>query len=68
MCMSKPKASSSQGQAASPPSIIDTTMAQRDEQGKRKARSGYASLFKTGSRLGDTKQPNLSVKSLLGST
>jgi hypothetical protein len=32
----------------------------------RRKRSGYANLFKTGSRLGDTKAPNLSVKQLLG--
>lgn len=63
MCQSKPKASG----AGAPPSIIDTSAAQKSEASLRRQRSGYASMFKTGSRLGDTRQPSLMSKALLGS-
>jgi hypothetical protein len=64
MCMSKPKASAS---SSGPPTIIDTTAAQKSESSLRRQRSGWASMFKTGSRLGDTRQPSLMSKALLGS-
>lgn len=52
--------------AAPPPSIIDTSDASNAEAATRRKRSGIASLYKTGSRLGDMSTPSLSVKSLLG--
>jgi hypothetical protein len=70
MCSSKSKnsgASTASLAAPTPPQIIDTGPAQKVESSLRRSRSGYSNLFKTGSRLGDTKQPNLSVKALLGS-
>lgn len=52
--------------ATPPPSIIDTTGAQNAEAATRRKRSGMASLYKTGSRMGDVSTPSLSVKQLLG--
>lgn len=63
--MCKPKMPAVQSVSA-PPQIIDTTAAQQAEAATRKRRSGYASLFRTGSRLGDMAQPSVSVRSLLG--
>lgn len=63
MCM--PKTPKVQATSA-PPTIIDTSSAQMSEAATRRKRAGFANLFKTGSRLGDTSSPSLNVKSLLG--
>ena len=52
--------------ATPPPSIIDTSGAQQTEAATRRKRSGMASLYKSGSRMGDVSTPSISVKSLLG--
>ena len=49
-----------------PPSIVDTSQAGQAEAEMRRKRAGYGNLYKSGSRRGDTSQPSLSVKQLMG--